>query len=76
MKKRVAANCWLLSLFLFFLLVFGMQEVGGIQIKKRINARKIMLSYLYQHRFFLNMQKSIEKPEIRPQESIEVQLQD
>lgn len=53
-----------------------MQEVGGIQIKKRINARKIMLSYLYQHRFFLNMQKSIEKPEIRPQESIEIQLQD
>lgn len=45
-----------------------MSESGAINIKKRINARKLMLSYLYQHRFFLNMQNTLEKADASVEE--------
>ncbi|MDO4714035.1 MAG: hypothetical protein Q4B28_05345 [bacterium] len=47
-----------------------------MDIKKRINARKIVLSYIYQHCFFSAMQKSMPALERQSCESAEVVVQE
>lgn len=41
-----------------------------MNIKKRINARKLLLSYIYQHCFFSSMQKKGQKADVLVQEEL------